>query len=61
MPARERSARFARIATADAFFQGGAAAADTSTVMASLAHGLTGSSLMDSRVRCNTVLKQSGW
>ena len=45
MPAREQSGRFVRIATAGAFFQGGAAAVDTGTIMASLVHGLTGSSV----------------
>lgn len=43
MSSREESSRFARIATAGAFFQGGAAAVDTGTIMASLVHGLTGS------------------
>jgi len=35
--------RFARIATAGIFFQGGAAAVDPGTIVATLVHGLTGS------------------
>jgi len=43
--AAEPRRRFWRISTAGIFFQGGAAAVDTSTVIAALVHGLTGSTL----------------
>ena len=39
----ERKSRFWRITTAGVFFQGGAAVVDTSTIVAALVHGLTGS------------------
>lgn len=55
---RERSRRFARIATAGAFFQGGAAAVDTSTIIASLVHGLTGSSVAVGAV---AAIARYGW
>lgn len=58
MPVRERSGRFVRIATAGAFFQGGAAAVDTGTIMASLVHGLTGSSLAVGAV---AAIARYGW
>ena len=41
----EARGRFWRIAGAGAFFQGGAAAVDTTTVIAALVHGLTGQAL----------------
>ncbi|PZR70325.1 MAG: MFS transporter, partial [Stutzerimonas stutzeri] len=41
--ATESKRRFWRISAAGIFFQGGAAAVDTSTVVAALVHGLTGS------------------
>jgi hypothetical protein len=41
----KHSGRFTRIVIAGAFFQGGAAAVDTGTIMASLVQILTGSSL----------------
>ncbi len=41
----EPGQRFWRISTAGIFFQGGAAAVDTSTVIAALVHGLSGSAL----------------
>jgi len=41
----EATGRFWRIATAGVFFQGGAAAIDTGTIVASLVHGLTGSAI----------------
>ena len=58
MPAREPSRRFVRIATAGAFFQGGAAAVDTGTIMASLVHGLTGSSVA---VGAAAAIARYGW
>ena len=58
MPAREQSGRFVRIATAGAFFQGGAAAVDTGTIMASLVHGLTGSSVA---VGAAAAIARYGW
>jgi len=41
--AAEARRRFWRISTAGIFFQGGAASVDTSTIIAALVHGLTGS------------------
>ena len=41
----EQKQRFRRISAAGIFFQGGAAAVDTSTVVAALVHGLTGSAV----------------
>lgn len=58
MPERKQSGRFARIATAGAFFQGGAAAVDTGTIMASLVHGLTGSSVA---VGAAAAIARYGW
>lgn len=58
MQARERTGRFARIATAGAFFHGGAAAVDTGTIMASLVHGLTGSSFAVGTV---AAIARLGW
>lgn len=58
MAAREPSGRFARIATAGAFFQGGAAAVDTGTIIASLVHGLTGSSMA---VGAAAAIARYGW
>ncbi|TDJ67599.1 MAG: MFS transporter, partial [Proteobacteria bacterium] len=43
MHARDSTKRFWRISAAGVFFQGGAAAVDTSTIIAALVHGLTGS------------------
>lgn len=58
MPRREAAGRFARIATAGAFFQGGAAAVDTGTIMASLVHALTGSSVAVGAV---AAIARYGW
>lgn len=58
MRARERTGRFARIATAGAFFQGGAAAVDSGTIMASLVHGLTGSAFAVGAV---AAIARYGW
>lgn len=58
MAARERAGRFVRIATAGAFFQGGAAAVDSGTIMASLVHGLTGSSFAVGAV---AAIARYGW
>lgn len=45
MPEAESKGRFWRISTAGIFFQGGVAALDTGTIVASLVHRLTGSAL----------------
>ncbi len=42
-PASARKKAFPRLAAAGVFFQGGAAAVDSSTIIATLVHGLTGS------------------
>lgn len=55
---REGAGRFARIATAGAFFQGGAAAVDTGTIMASIVHALTGSSVAVGAV---AAIARYGW
>lgn len=54
----EPRARFWRIATAGVFFQGGAAAADTSTIVAALVHGLTGSPFA---VGAAAAIARYGW
>lgn len=58
MPAREDARRFVRIASAGAFFQGGAAAVDTGTIIASLVYGLTGSS---QAVGAVAAIARYGW
>jgi hypothetical protein len=58
MRTRERTGRFARIATTGAFFQAGAAAVDSGTIMASLVHGLTGSSFAVGAV---AAIARYGW
>lgn len=50
--------RFWRIATAGIFFQGGAAAVDTSTIVAALVHGLTGSPIA---VGAAAAIARYGW
>ena len=45
MEARDVKSRFWRISTAGICFQGGAAAVDSGTIIATLVHGLTGSVL----------------
>ena len=52
------SHRFWRISRAGIFFQGGAAAVDTSTIVAALVHGLTGSALA---VGAAAAISRYGW
>jgi len=54
----EARSRFWRIATAGVFFQGGAAAVDTSTIVAALVHGLTGSPFA---VGAAAAIARYGW
>ena len=49
---------FARFAAAGMFFQGGAAAVDTSTIVAALVHGLTGSPVA---VGAAAAISRYGW
>ncbi len=56
MPEAKR--RFTRIAAAGALFQGGAAAVDSSTIIAALVHGLTGSALA---VGAASAILRYGW
>ncbi|MCH7634339.1 MAG: MFS transporter [Proteobacteria bacterium] len=56
MPEEKR--RFTRIAAAGALFQGGAAAVDSSTIIAALVHGLTGSALA---VGAASAILRYGW
>jgi hypothetical protein len=51
-------ARFRRIAAAGIFFQGGAAAIDTGTIVAALVHLLTGSAVA---VGAAAAIARSGW
>lgn len=50
--------RFWRIAVAGVLFQGGAAAVDTSTIVAALVHALTGSSFA---VGAAAAIARYGW
>ncbi len=52
MPNREPGRRFWRLSAAGILFQGGAAAVDSSTVIASLIHGLTGYNLRGTAAQC---------
>lgn len=54
----ETRGRFWRIATAGIFFQGGAAAIDTGTIVAALIHGLTGSPVA---VGAGAAISRYGW
>jgi len=54
----ETRRRFWRIATAGIFFQGGAAAVDTGTIVAALVHGLTGSPVA---VGAAAAISRYGW
>lgn len=54
----ESSGRFWRIAGAGVLFQGGAAAVDTSTIVAALVHGLTGSMFA---VGAAAAIARTGW
>jgi hypothetical protein len=56
--ATEPAARLRRIATAGILFQGGAAAVDTSTIIATFIYGLTGSTLA---VRAAAAIARYGW
>ena len=58
MQAREANSRFWRLSTAGIFFQGGAAAVDSSTIIATLVHGLTGSVVA---VGAATAILHYGW
>ncbi len=54
----DQSRRFWRISAAGIFFQGGAAAVDSSTIIATLVHGLTGSPFA---VGAATAILRYGW
>ena len=56
--ARERGRSFWRISVAGIFFQGGAAAVDSTTIVAALVHGLTGSALA---VGAAAAIARYGW
>ncbi len=58
LEARDSTRRFWRISTAGIFFQGGAAAVDTSTIIAALVHGLTGSTFAVGAV---AAISRYGW
>ena len=58
LAARDSGRRFWRIATAGICFQGGAAAVDSSTVIAALVHGLTGSAVA---VGAASAILRYGW
>ncbi len=56
--AADSKRRFRRISAAGVFFQGGAAAVDTSTIVAALVHGLTGSAFA---VGAAAAIARFGW
>ena len=58
MNGRDPSSRFWRISAGGIFFQGGAAAVDSSTIIAALVHGLTGSSFA---VGAAAAILRYGW
>lgn len=58
MTAADPGVRFRRIAAAGVFFQGGAAAIDTGTIVAALVNGLTGSAFA---VGAAAAIAQYGW
>jgi MFS family permease len=58
MIAAERGPQFRRIAAAGVFFQGGAAAIDTGTIVAALVHGLSGSTVA---VGATAAIARCGW
>ncbi len=58
MEARDASSRFWRISAAGICFQGGAAAVDSSTIIATLVHGLTGSAVA---VGAASAILRYGW
>ena len=51
--------RFGKFAAAGIFFQGGAAAIDTGTIVATLVHGLTGGSAV--AVGAAATIARAGW
>jgi hypothetical protein len=51
--------RFGKFAAAGIFFQGGAAAIDTGTIVATLVHGLTGGSAI--AVGAAATIARAGW
>ncbi|MCH8002452.1 MAG: hypothetical protein IIA34_12435, partial [Proteobacteria bacterium] len=55
---RDASSRFWRLSAGGIFFQGGAAAVDSSTIIAALVHGLTGSSFA---VGAAAAILHYGW
>ena len=55
---RKPNGRFVRLSAAGIFFQGGAAAVDSSTIIATLVHGLTGSALA---VGAASAILRYGW
>ena len=57
-PASGRKKAFPRLAAAGVFFQGGAAAVDSSTIIATLVHGLTGSTFA---VGWASAILRYGW
>ena len=58
MRVADAGTRFRRIAAAGIFFQGGAAAIDTCTIVAALAHVLTGSAIA---VGAAAAIARYGW
>jgi len=58
LEARSPDQRFWRISTAGIFFQGGAAAVDSSTIVAALVYGLTGSPFA---VGAAAAISRYGW
>ncbi len=58
MKDRDAASRFWRISAGGIFFQGGAAAVDSSTIIAALVHGLTGSSFA---VGAAAAILHYGW
>ena len=58
LEARDPRRRFWRLSAAGIFFQGGAAAVDSSTIIAALVHGLTGSAVA---VGAASAISRYGW
>ena len=58
MKARDPKRRFWRISAAGIFFEGGAAAVNSSTIIAALVHGLTGSAVA---VGAASAISRYGW
>jgi hypothetical protein len=55
----DRARRFGKFAATGIFFQGGAAAIDTGTIVATLVHGLTGGSAV--AVGAAATIARAGW